>query len=436
MATESETTWANLLKIMFKAGNMKRAMPDNFLLYNWIHSHTGGIVSYGGSEIRFPIKNQRQAGIGAVASGSSTLPTPTVSKSLLAKFNVRYVYGIGEIDDMVMEISRSSEFAYEQATQQTRTDLLTSLKMTLNAAWYDDGRCRLAVLPAADDQQTITALQPILMAQGQRCDIIDDTDDSTVLLAGFTVDAIDHQGVANNLLQGTFTYSESAVSSTAADDYVTPENWISSGVQLGPFGIRAGCTSAKPALEHYGTINRQTGGNEAWQGNRLHNSGTNRAWSVSLATAMLNLIRRRSSQMVDLADIRMINDRSLTTEIYETIATDQQIVTRGKESLTLSPGFKGGSEKSFEPYGLLHGVNAMYQDESAPSNTQFFLTPKTWHITETGPPHLAQEDGAVLHRIEGRPAYGFRYLYFHELYTTAPSANGILEDLLVNNPAA
>jgi len=436
MATESETTWTNLLKIMFKPGNLRAAMPDNFLLYNWLHDRAGGIVPYGGSEIRFPVKNQKQAGIGAVATGASSLPTATISNSLLAKFNVRYVYGVGEIDDMVMEISRSSDFAYEQATQQTRQDLLVSLKQVINAAWYDDGRCRLGVFPAADDQQTITLSQPILAMQGQRFDVIDATDDSTELLSGATVDAINHQGVANNLLQGTLTYSESAISGSAASDYLVPENWIAAGTQLGPFGIRAGCTSANPSLENYGQINRTTGGNEAWQGNRLHNSAVNRAWRVSLATAMLNLIRRRSSQMIDLEDVRIVNDRNLTQEIFEQVATDQQIVTRGKEALTISTGFKGGSGKSFQPYGMLHGVNPMIQDESAPANVQFFLTPNTWHITETGPPKLVDEDGAVLHRFEGRGAYQFRYRYFHEVYTTTPSANGILEDLQVTNPAA
>ena len=45
-----------------------------------------------------------------------------------------------------------------------------------------------------------------------------------------------------------------------------------------------------------------------------------------------------------------------------------------------------------------------------------------------------QDDGNVLHRFEARPAKQFRWRYPHQVYTHAPTANGLIEDIAETNP--
>ena len=431
-ATESETTWGGFLKILYQPGNMTESMRDSFLLYNWLLS-ISGVVPYGGSQIQLSVKKKRQAGIGFVSSGSSTLPGATTSAAITPSFNVAWTYGVGEIDDMVMKISRTDAMAYQSAKNQIVDDLLVSMKMVLNAAWYGDGACKLGVMPGADDGTTITLLQPIHMMEGWLVDLMDATNNSTKLLSGVGIDNVNHSGVATNLLHGTIDHDGSAPSGSAADDYFTPKNAIVGGVQLGPFGIEAGCDDANPTLGNYGGTDR-TAANQVWKGNRIHNSGTNVPWSARKANALLQLISRRSSTAMQLSDVRIINNRNIAQEVFELIAPDKQIVVTGKEAMAVVPGFDGGSNQSFEPYAYLNGVNPMFADDMSPANKQFFLTPRTWHITQTNPPELDQDDGNVLHRFENRPAKQFRWRYPHQVYTHAPTANGLIEDIAETNP--
>lgn len=434
--TESITTWNNLLKIMFLPGNVTESMRDNFLLYQFALDNMN-VIPFGGRQVNFPVKTQRQSGFGYVAAGSSSLPTATDSVALEATVNVRWTYGIGELDDMVIAVSKSDATAYQNARTQVIDDVLMSMKMFLNAGWYDDGRSRMAVLPAADNQTTITVLQPNHAMQGMRLDLMDDSDWSTKLLSGAPITAVDHQGVSTNLLQSTLTTSASAPSGTAADDAFVPENSISgAGVQRGPHGLRSGCIAGNPQLENYLNINRSTAANAAWKGSEVGNAGTNIQWSPRRANAVLQLIRRRSAVSIDIASIVGINNWNIAQEIYETIAPDKQITVPNGDAIQLVPGFATASRRSFSVFATMNGVNKMYADEMAPANEQFWITPSTWHILQTNPPELADEDGNIFHRFEGRPALQFRWRFPHELYTTACSANGILLDIAETNPVS
>lgn len=434
MTTESEATWDGFLKILYQPGNMTESLRDNFMFYSWLLG-LSQVVPYGGDHIQFSVKSKRQAGVGFIKTGSSNLPEATASAAFKPQFGVSWTYGVGELDDMVMKISRSQNMAYQNAKDQVVDDLLVSMKMILNAAWYGNGTCSLGDMPGADNQTTITLLQPIHLMPGFNVDLVDATDNLTKLLSSVGISDVDHAGVSTNLLHGTVTHDGSAPAGTAEGDYFTPAGAIdASGNQVGPHGIYSGCTDADPPLESYGgiAVSAQT----AWKGNRIHNSGTNQTWSLRKANALLQLILRRSTTSMSLSDIRIVNNRNVAQEIFEQAAPDRQIVTKGREALQLVPGFEGGSDSGFEPYAHLNGVNPMYQDEMAPANKQFFLTPRTWHITQTNPPELDQDDGNVLHRFEGRAAKQFRWRFPHNVYTHARTANGVYEDIAETNPLA
>lgn len=426
MATESTTTFANFLKDFFAPGNIGEAMNDNVLLYNKIRS-MGKIIPWGGAAIKFPIQDQRQAGVGAVASGASTLPTATVSNALQASFSARRVYGRGEIDDMTIEDTAGApnDYAYVSALSKVQEDLLLTVRQAFCAWWYDDGRGRLGIMPAADNAAQVTFNQPVLIGKGYRCDIIDDGDNQTKHLDSQAVTAVSH-AKDSGTSQVTFG---GAASSTGAGDYATFEDFITaSGGQLGPFGLLAAAHSSNPSLENYGGINRSTAGNEAWQGNVDSNSGTNRPFDPRLVNDNLELRRRRSSGSL-ISSLICITNHQIVNEMFEQVAPDRQIVTRGKEAMQISQGFKGGSAESMMPIAWINDNIPVHADEFAPANTMFFLDMSKMRITETGPPKLVNRDGNVLHMFEDRPAYQFRYLWFGELFCTNPAAQLLLLDI-------
>ncbi len=428
MATESLTSWQNLLKIMFEPGNLREALTDNVILYKWMRE-MGNIRSYGGREIRFPVKNQRQEGVGYLANGSSTLPTPTVTGSLEATFNVRNVYGVGEIDDMTIEDSRSSDFAYEQAQRQIRDDLLLSMLQDITAAWYDDGRARLAILPAADNATTVTVNQPCWLRQGMRVDCIDADDDVSKIVDSTSVSAVDHQG--GSTLATAVVDLADALAGSAQNDYFTLEDAIAAGpAQLAPHGLRSGCLAANTPLENYGNINRTTNGNEAWQGNSSSNSGTNRDPTAKLFQSLLTLVRRRSSTRIKVANLKGLTNWGVAQTIFEQLAPDRQILVKGKEAMGLAQGFATGAQESGTPFAYFNGTIPFHADEMAPANTMFLLNCAAWYIYETHPPELIDRDGSILHRIETRPAYQFRWLHRHEFFTNSPSSQVIISDLV------
>lgn len=156
------------------------------------------------------------------------------------------------------------------------------------------GLGELAILPAADDQTTLTVNSLPFLDQGMYVDLIDATDNTTELASDRTVSAIDVQG-------RTVTISGGAPAGTAAGDYFVPSEQISGGTSYSLHGLGAWISNVNPpsVVGNLGNINRSTTGNEFYHGNVLSNGGTLRAFTEDLLIDGENLMRERGGVQPD-----------------------------------------------------------------------------------------------------------------------------------------
>lgn len=157
------------------------------------------------------------------------------------------------------------------------------------------GMGELAILPAADDDTTITVNSLPFMDQGMYVDLIDASNNTTEICSDRTVDNIDVQG-------RTVTISGAAAAGTAAGDFFVPAGQVQGGAHLALLGMGAWINSANPpaVVGNIGGINRSTAGNSFYQGNVMSNGGTLRAFTEDLLIDGENLMRERGGVQPDL----------------------------------------------------------------------------------------------------------------------------------------
>lgn len=421
MATESLASFTEFLKILHVEDTVRETISNNVALYKHMRQRAQ-IKKFEGRQIRYPLQKARQFGVGWVDANSSSLPTATVSDGLEPVYNARNMYAVGEINDEVIEDSMTSRGSYERALEMVRDDLMLSQKQMINAAMYDDGRARIAALPAADDTgTTVTVSQPIQIFLGQLIDVIDATNNSTRLLDGVGVTAVDH---VNN----TFSHNGAAMSGSDAADYVVQNGTVSAaGAQRAIFGLEAGTDSGNPTLANYGGIDRTTTGNEMFQGTESGNSGTNRQITERLVQNHINLMRRRTNHPVD--DLALWTNWNVVSEYWDELVQDRVLQVEGSEAMKLAGGFDKGVAADGAVVGRFHGQVPIIADTVSTANTIYTLNMATWRIYQTHDPELIDRDGSVLHRFESRGAYQFRSLWRAEFFTIDPAANGKITDV-------
>jgi hypothetical protein len=230
----------------------------------------------------------RNAGAFTGITEAGALPTALQPTTAEATFSLQEYVGLYDVSWKLIQDARNNKFAFQQAIQQLDDGLKRRVMRNLNTDVIDDGRGRLAVMPAADNDTTVTVNALPRMDQGMVVDCMD-TDDDTVHGNSLTVTAVD---VTNR----TITLSGS-VSSTAAGDYFVIQDTAddSQNDSLHSNGLIGIIDDANPAsiVGNYGGINRSTAGNEYWEALVLDNSGTNRALNEDLMLQALDGARER-----------------------------------------------------------------------------------------------------------------------------------------------
>lgn len=210
-----------------------------------------------------------------------------------ASFALQEFHGIYDLSWKMIQDARKDEYAFERALDFMDNAFRTRVFRLLNAELLGYGRGELGILPAADNDTIITVRALPLTDTGMIVDLMDASDNDTKLLDARTVTAID---IPNR----TITTSGAAAAGTAAGDYYTVADSVSSAGSLHMAGILAWIDSANPAavVGNLGGINRSTAGNEFWQSTVLDNSGTNRPMTEDLLLQGLDITRERGGKPV------------------------------------------------------------------------------------------------------------------------------------------
>lgn len=189
---------------------------------------------------------------------------------------------------MLRQASRSQD-AFETAMNFMDESVRTRVFRVINSQVCSfTGRGELALLPAADDQTTITVNSLPFMDQGMLVDLMDASDDTTVLAAARTVTDV-------SVASREITISGAAPAGTAAGDYFVPADTVDGGVNYSLLGLGIWLDDGNPpaVVGNIGTIDRTAAGNGSFKGNVLSNGGTLRAFTEDLLIDGENLMRER-----------------------------------------------------------------------------------------------------------------------------------------------
>lgn len=271
-----------------------------------------------------------------------------------ASFSLQEFHGIWDVSWKMLQDARKDEYSMARAIDFMDGSFKRRVFRLLNADLLGTGRGELGVLPAADDQVQVTVNALPLMDLGLIVDLMDDSDDNTLLGPdGAAVTAIDTPNRA--VTTGT------AAAGTAAGDYFTVADSVSSAASLHLLGILAWIDDANPkaCVGNIGGLNRATAGNEFWQATDLGNAGVNRPLSEDLILQGLDTTRERGGTVVsdffsNLAIIRRYHE-SLKADVFYSLGAIKELggkVGIGRDEAAMKSGENSEGETIYQFSGI------------------------------------------------------------------------------------
>ena len=206
-----------------------------------------------------------------------TLPTNLNPDTAEASFSLEEFAGLYNMSWKLLQDARNSKFAFQTALKMKEGGFRRRVLKLINADLISDGLGKLGIMPAADNQTTITVGELPSVDVGMVVDLMDASDNNAKLADSATVTAVD---VPNR----TITISGSAPSGTAAGDYFVVQDTVSSSTSYHTNGLLGIIDNDDPPASKgdFGGIDRGTAGNEYWEAVVLANGGTNRALTEDL----------------------------------------------------------------------------------------------------------------------------------------------------------
>ena len=241
----------------------------------------------GRGQFIMPIMVKNPGSWTGLAEGGS-LPSNLNPDTTEASFSLQEFAGLYNMSWKLIQDARNSKFAFQTALKMMEEGFRRRILKMINADLISDGLGKLAILPAADDATEITVNSLPSVDVGMVVDVMDASNNTSVLGNSLTVNAVD---VPNR----TVTLS-GAPSGTAATDYMVIQDTVGSGIAYHTNGLLSIIDDANPpgaSVGNFGGINRSTAGNEFWKSIVLSNSGTNRALTEDLIMQLEDSVREK-----------------------------------------------------------------------------------------------------------------------------------------------
>lgn len=343
--------------------------------------------------------------VGNLESGAKTTRRANPS-TMEATFSLQEFHGVFDISWKLLQDARKSEYAFEKALDILDDSFKRRTFRALNADILGTGLGELGIFASAQDTTTPTTRALCLCDQGMIVDVMSAADNNTKLAAARTVTDVDP---ANR----TITLSGAAIVGSAAGDYITLADSVSSAGSLHMNGMRAWISTANPAavVGNLGNIDRAAAGNKIWQSTVLSNGGVNRSLTEDLLLQAFDQVRERGGTtitdfMSNLNIIRRYHEQ-LRADVFFSLNSIEKLGSKvglgrseesmksGKDSMGETPYQFSGIPWRAEPFfdsnklvglnrtafKIAHGENEMPQPISeifGEGNTPYFSsTPNT-----------------------------------------------------------
>jgi len=300
--------------------------------------------------------------------------------------------------------------SYAAALDLEMRGLARDLKRDANRMMFGDGSGNMAQVKTAATTTVIAVHDVKNIRVNMAVDIIAQTDNSAST-SNQTVTAVSK---ANN----TFTIASSTVVTT---DFVTRAGTK----HIEPYGLRNTCEAVDAELEYgtnleysgssptdFGSISRETAGNEFWQGNVDDNSGTLRALTLELMQSELDDIEIAGNGEVDL----IIGSHAMVRKVASLVTPDRRF---NSGYITLDGGYKA----------VEYNEIPVTADRDCQKNRLYYLDLKSHVLFQIEDWNWLDDDGAILSRVADTDSFEATLRKYYNVGSKGNNQNGILKDL-------
>jgi hypothetical protein len=382
----------------------------------------------GRGQFLMPIMVKNPGAWSGLAEGGA-LPSNIDPDTTEASFSLQEFAGLYNMSWKLIQDARNSKFAFQTALKMMESGFRRRILKLINADLISDGLGKLAIMPAADNQTTITVDALPSIDLGMTVDLIDASDNDTDLAASRTVTAIDVQN-------RTVTISGSAPSGTAAGDFFCIENTTKSGAIYHTDGLLGIIDDANPPSGNFGNINRSTAGNEFWESIVLENSGTNRALTEDLLIQLEDAVREKGGAKLNA----YVSNLAIIRRYHELLREDTFFAMSSPKAFDSGSGVgrQGGAQQKGKDGGDGRTVyrfsgNPWHVEPYFAANTIIGMDTKHFYIGhgENAVPRPVSEvfDGTPFFRQTSNATFEVAWYWQGQLLSDNPAAGAKIEDV-------
>jgi hypothetical protein len=408
MAQATMTTVDNILKEVYEDGGINDQLQSEITALKRVERSSEGVThEAGGKYVKFPIRTQRNHGIGARLE-NEPLPVAQYQTYEAAQVKLKYQYGALQLTGQTFELAEKNFQAFASALDSEVSGVKEGLRKDLARQVYGTGDGKLGTATAAGTTTTFVI----------------DNEAAIYPEPGMIIDTFDSGGVStstgNTIVSVTVGATTTTVTigtalalATAADDYFTRAGSATGGTQREWTGLGAMLSTT---LEIY---NIDPATVPIWKANVLANGGVNRALTEALMIQSIDAIRRAGGGTPTVGFMSL----GVRRAYFELLKQERRVVNTQE----FTGGFKGLAFVVDD-----HEIPLM-SDVDCPPNRIEFLNEKEIKLYQTGDWSFMERDGSKWQRVitsaGAYDAYQATLYQYSEIGTHRRNSHALLSDL-------
>ncbi len=353
----------------------------------------------------------RHSGVSGGFGYSDAGAIPAASHQVFERATFNYKRLIARIRVSIAHMEGAKR-SYAADVDPLQTEMKKMVPVARHALNYDlvsgDGSGIIADPATATSTTSFTVSSTRGLLKGYRIDVLTK---STGNVDGGVVNArisVDHNTNTVTLLDGATLFNFADINSNP-----TLYGVYRAGCRnQAPMGLNGIVSASNPASGSYGGVDRTVAGNEDWKAQSLFNSGTLRFPTLKLLDDMWSMVDANSEGECDLilAPYSLWGYIANLLESQRRYEAQRTVLNGWAEAIT----FRG---------------IPIVREKHMPTDRLFFLDTSTFSIYQNDEGKWLDDDGHILHRVQGVLELEATWYRFLQLICTAPNANGVLGDL-------
>lgn len=409
MAGLDTSAASNVLKT-FYMGPMRQMLNSSTVLLSKIDKDSS-TQSVDGTSFTVPLHYGRNLATGVGVAEGGALPTAGNQAYAKAVVPNKYSYATIEVSGPVMKATKTNAGAFIRALDSELKGAMGDMKRAINRQINGDGRDALAYWTGADDTSGTNvddgngfAFTHLPVGQTATCDLIDASDNSTVL--GSSIVVTQGAEAATNV---AITWTGS-VSGSASGDYLVVAG--TNGKQM--MGIQGIIDNVDPPTLA-GGLHGLTVASNAWWKAQVVGSDSSKV-DLTFANMQKVLSKIAANSDYDEKDVKLLYcSYNIRDKYYELAVNERRFVN----TMTLDGGFEG----------LEFNGKPLVPDNQCKHGRIYFITPETLKLFRTSDFDWMDNDGAILHRKQGYDVYQATLFHYGDLGCVARNGNGVLKGI-------